>query len=296
MPEAVAGASQVGRPHDAKPDRASWGLSPGARPRTLGTVGGVTVAVLVLASVLWMTGDPSPTNHAAASGSIPAQTYAPSAASALAWAASFQGGGWRVEGASGFAVPSALTPPPVTSSTFALLPGPGSGAACTYTSLVASNATFSIPATPGDLAGGNASYWRVDLINAQDGLASVLELGGDITPLYSATCPGNFSGVIEPFPSDILDSSGAAAAAWGPGVAAFVQQYPGFTALFSLSPGTEGFGNSGPAAWSVNYVDCSGSSGQQPVPDYSVTVDAVSGAMVQSGPSTTECPLSWISG
>ncbi len=267
--------------------------------RLLGTsefwsvVAGLVVGVVLVASA-WPAGTVVRTSSDTRVGAAASGEYFSAASSdAVAWSSSFQGGGWRVIGAQGYAVPLALVPRPVNSSAFFLI---SSGGSCSYNSLVPLGKTFQISATTGSGASGQASFWRIDLVNSTSGVLSVLEIGGQVQPLAVGTCSGNFSAIFQPLPSQLLNSTGAAQAAWVVGGDDFVAQFGGSTTEFALSAGASYPGPSQPAEWFVQWVDCSNSTMGQGVPGFSATVDAATGSVLQSATLSEDCPFSWVSG
>jgi hypothetical protein len=240
---------------------------------------------------------PGLASSASPTGGTVAQAFASTDAAAMAWASSFRGGGWGVLGAGGYALPGSQIPNgSVTSSAFINISDGGSS--CAYTSLVPAGQTFKIAATPGNRTAGSGSYWRVDMTNASNGVLTVLELGGVIEPLAVGTCSGNFSQFFQfqALPPAIIDSPAAASAALAAGGAAFVHAHPDFYADYAISDGyTSGQnGSSTPPEWMVAFVDCGSPPTQGPSTQFSATVDALTGAILQAGDSNGYCSFPWL--
>jgi hypothetical protein len=206
----------------------------------------------------------------------------------LKWAASFKGGGWSLIGADGYAIPSALLPGPVNASAFIILNGGGS---CSYSSLTATNQTFVIPATSGNLSSGNTSYWRIDMGGGQNQVLTVVELSGSIYPLAEGTCADNNETVrFQAVTPVVVDSSVAAGTAWTAGGDAYVANHSGYVVGYAVSAGIETFGRYFAPHWYVQYQICSPGSTFSASPGFVATANATTGALIQTTMSSGGCP------
>lgn len=216
--------------------------------------------------------------HASSTGSkiLVGSTYASVSSNLTHWASTYNGGGWSLLGAQGYAIPPSRIPGLVDSSAFIDITGGGS---CSYTSLVAANATFDIPATQGNLSSGNASYWRIDMTGSGGSVLTVVELSGTFYPLASGICSSNTTEVVQATTPAVIDSPAVASTAWAAGGAAYASNHTNYTVEYAVSSGIEVFGHYFPPEWSIQYLECSGGVTFSPAPAFVVTVNATSGAL-----------------
>lgn len=254
------------------------------------------MVILLLVAVLAGAFGPS-SNGGAASSSGP-MTFKQARPIAKSTIAGYQGGGWALLFAAGYAVNESYTLP-VNESASAL-----SSSSCTFTTAPGIPASLTLPAITGNLSSGVASAWMFAYRNGSGNLSLVEVASGHGTILgtLSGSCT-TFLGLLSTVPQNVIDSSQAAAAVSAlPGAIAFRSTYPNASTFFGILGGVSFLGQSLGSQWTVEYTTCSpaapsGATGAT----FNATVNALTGTVISSqttlgascsgNPSGTTTPL-----
>jgi hypothetical protein len=227
------------------------------------------------------------------SSSAATPTYSGASGPANHTAGQVPGGPWDLVLAVAFDTPTAVTVPVGTSvgTNCTLVPadtGP------TPTSLY-------VPAFHGNLGSGESPWWgmiydqrsthQILLVQVLNGTAKALAVG-------SGPCSASFQNLTT-VPSNVVDSSEAASAAWSQGGSAFAAAYSSLS--LSMEMGLVGGGTvrGVPVGteWAIQISPCGvfgsgGPSGKQP--DFETLVDAKTGSVTVASASTTTCGTSGV--
>jgi hypothetical protein len=215
-------------------------------------------------------------------------TYSRAVGPANQAAAPVSGGPWQLVAAIGYDAPAALSVPT----------GSAAGANCTYTGAGSGTvpASLYVPAFHGSLSSGESPWWgmiytqrathQILLVQVLNGSAQAIAIGSGPCALPFQ----NFTTV----PSNVVDSSVAASAAWSNGGSAFAAAHGSLN--LSMEMGLIGGGSLGGlpigAFWVIQLTPCGafgtgGLSGSQP--DFEAFVDAETGNVTFASATTTQC-------
>jgi hypothetical protein len=143
----------------------------------------------------------------------------------------------------------------------------------------------------GNLSSGNTSYWRLDMINEEQDVLTVVEVGGIVYPLaYGVCADDNVTVRIQALTPAVVDSPLAGLSAWGDGGAGYASNHSGFVVDYGLGAGIEWMDHYFPPQWSIQYLVCSNDEVFTPGPGLQVTVNATSGSPVASQWALGGCP------
>ncbi len=241
----------------------------------------VVIAIAVLLVLVFVL--PNLTGSGSGSGSTTAVlTYSGARPVADRAAGGFAGGGWTLLFAAGLV---SATTESIPSNTSAL----GNVSGCTFT-LVGSIAGLSLPAYAGNRSSGAAPAWEFGYRNASDTIAIVSVING--TGMVLATLSGLecsiYAQLFTPIPSNVINSSEAAAAA-EPRAAAFLAAHPNASAEFALVGGISFLGHGSGPEWSVMYSTCALSpSATGTGAGFNATVNALTGTVLGSNTTSNE--------
>ena len=232
----------------------------------------VAIVILILVLVLPSVFGPSSGSGGPSSEGLTYDHARPIAQGAVA---GFQGGGWTILFAAGYAVNESYSVP-VNESISAL-----SGSYCTFAPAPSLSGNLTIPGIVGNLTSGVASGWVFAFDNSAGNVALVGVLGSEGTVLgtLSGTYCGLFFGLLSPVPGDVIDSTAAAQAVAVPS-SGFRAAHPNATALFAIIGGFR-FGQTVGPEWTVEYTTCTPSTPNgAPGSTFNATVDALNGTVV----------------
>jgi len=215
-------------------------------------------------------------------------TYSGASAAAGPVAGAVSGGPWSLVAAAGIDTPVGATTNASTTTS----------SNCTFTPLGAGKlgTTLHIPAYHGQFSAGASPFWGLIYIdNSTQQVLLVAVLNGTALALAtgSGSCTQTF-GSLQAIPSNVVDSSTAAPAAWNDGGSAFVTAHSSLT--LTMEMGLVGGGSFGGLpigpTWVVTYSPCSafgvgGPSGTQP--EFIALIDALTGAITTATATTTVC-------
>lgn len=230
------------------------------------------VVVLLLVLVLAGAFSPSSSSGGSSSGALSYKQARPIAASAIA---GYQGGGWALLFAAGYAVNQTYNLP-LNLSSSAL-----AGSSCTFTPAPGVSSNVTLPGISGNLTSGYASGWVFAYRNGASDLALVEVASGHGTvvgTLSGSSCTSLFA-LLSTIPANAIDSTQAAAAV-SVQSSAFRATYPNASALYGLIGGVNFLGLTMGPQWSVEYSTCpllgaSGATGTT----FNATVDALNGTV-----------------
>lgn len=250
------------------------------RPRrTLLYVGVAVALALVLVLAYFVVLAPS-SSSSSGTGTGVDLTYSQAKPIANQAISGYDGGGWALLFAAGIDSNASVTEP-LNSTAFA-------SANCTFTPVSASG-SVTIPGTSVNRSSGKAPAWEFAYRNGSGtiALADVISDKGAAVGTLSGACTSYF-GLLSAVPSNVVDSSvAAAAAAAQPNASALLRTYPNATAELGLIGGVSFLGLSVGAEWSVTYSTCAFGPGASGVGEaFNATVNASSGAVTDSHLST----------
>lgn len=251
---------------------------------------GVVVVVVVVVLALALAGVLPFFNSNSGGGSGTPTSFSTSRAQAQSAADHYQGGGWSIFGAFGVASKTTASYP-LANFTDSL-----TQSTCTYTA--APGAPSELTATAmGNVSTGASDPWVFLFMNTSGtSILLVADTGGAATVLGTLGGSFCFAGGLSLFatlPSNVIDSSQAAAKANAAGGTAFLAAHPSAFASFDLLPGYSFFGVTLPPQWTVTYSACAfsptatGSAAQ-----FTATVNATDGSLAALSNTTTTCGLS----
>ena len=231
----------------------------------------IAVAVLLVAVFVLPSFGGSGSNSGNAN---PALTYAGARPVADRTASGFAGGGWTLLVAFGL-VSATTVPAPANTTAFGNLTGCMLTPETNFTGL-------SLPAFSGNRSAGTAPAWEFGYRNSSNTLAIVSVINGE--GLVLATLTGTecsfFVGALSPVPSDVINSS-AAAAAVEPEASAFLSAHPNASAEFALIGGISLLGRGIGPEWSILYNTCAlGPTATGTGEGFNATVNALSGKVL----------------
>jgi len=268
----------------------------------------VAIAVVVVAAAvvggLFATGTlhlssaSSKSTGSPSGGSGAGESYSAAASAAAPTVSSVSGGPWTLAGGTGVVIASSVT---VSS---AELNATAAGGGCKPQLLAGASAITTIPATTSSASSGDSDAWVVWYVDASYQVLEVAVFGGVATPVLTLSvyggCASTLTGIA--LPSSYVDSPSAAATAYKDGGSAWIGAWPNYDMTEILVPGAtvtvDDKPTSLPSTWEVSYTTCDLGSGtgatlggQMPA-EYTVSINASSGAFIRGYNSTTACPSS----
>ena len=246
---------------------------PNRKPIYIGIAAVVVVVLLLLVLVL--------PGHGGSGGGAGAQSYSQAAPEAANAISGYLGTSWALYVAVGVTSPTGGTLPLSgnSSSTSNCTVSPASG--------VSGNVSFS--AYTGNQSAGMAMVWEFLFRDAGGAVAIVTVTNGAATVYgtLSGSCTSLF-GFLQPVPSNVIDSTQAAAAA-EPYAASFLAQHPNASAGLGLIGGLSFLGKTIGAEWSVAYSTCSlnGTNSTATGSGFNATVNATTGQLIYSQNQTS---------
>jgi hypothetical protein len=234
---------------------------------------GIAVVIAIVLLLLLVFAAPALMVSTSPGGGSGALTYDQARPIADRTAAGFAGGGWALLVSAGLVSPVAETAPLPTGSLSSLH--------CTFT-VVSGTGNFTLPAYSGNRSSGAAPAWEFVYRNASGGVAlvSVVNGQGEVLGTFSGGECSLLFALFAPVPSNVIDSS-LAAAAVAPYANAFLSGHANASAEFGLVGGILAGSSSRGPEWSIAYSTCALSStatGTGAV--FNATVNATSGRVI----------------
>jgi hypothetical protein len=243
------------------------------------------VAIVIVLLVAFTVLPTLTTSNSSGAGGGPADlTYRGAAPIANGTVGGFAGGGWTLLFAAGLVSPTNETFPLNASSLGNI------SSACTVKVLV-NTSNMVLPRFTGNRSSGLSPAWVFGYRNSADTLSivSVLNGQGIVLATLSGTACAFYAQLLNPIPSNAIDSSEAALAV-RPQAASFLTQYPNASAVLSLIGAIPYLGHTAPE-WTVTYSTCSlGPASSGTGEAFNATVNALTGSVLSSStPSTIAC-------
>jgi hypothetical protein len=244
----------------------------------------VVVVVAIVVAYFAVAGSGSGNSGGGGTGTL----FSSSSAAADRSAVNITGGPWVLVTALGYA-PSNTTSVGASSTI-------GSGCSVAPAGSSGIPTSVVIPKLAGSFSGGAASWWGMFYYQSSTQKVLVVEVvGGVATPLLiaSGTCVSEF-GNLTAIPTNVVDSSVAASAAWTGEGSTFVSVHSGLALNLEMAivGGGSYEGTSLGPTWFVEYSPClplglGGPTGNQP--QFEAIVDATSGSVSTFQDTTTTC-------
>ncbi len=256
--------------------------APARRPNRVPLYVAVGAIAVVLLLLLVLVAAPMLTGSGKGGSSPVDMTYAHAKPIADQAVANFQGGGWVAVVGSGVA-PENTTVVPVNATSVA------TSTNCSLNVSAGAPSSLTVPAYNGTRTSGVAPLWTFVYKNVVGLAAVVVVLNGQATVLGTisgGTCASVFA-FLSPIPSNVVDSSVAAAAVAG-AAAPFLASYPNASTVYALLGGINfGVLSSGPQ-WTVLYTTCPAvSAGSTAVgAQFNATVNGTTGQLISTHTAT----------
>ena len=254
-------------------------------PIYLGIVVAAVVVILLLVLVLPSVLGPSSGSGSGSGGSSGAMSFKQARPVAVSTVAGYQGGGWALLFAGGYAVNASYSLP-INGTTSSL-----SGSYCTYVPAPGASGNVTLPAMTGNLSSGVASAWLFAFRNGAGDVALVDVVSGQGAVLGSLTgssCASLF-GLLAAVPGNVIDSTQVAAAV-AVQSSAFRAANPDFTAIFGIIGGVSFLGQTVGSEWQVEYSTCAPTAPAGTIGTvFNATVDALNGTVIYYQTTSTGC-------